>query len=229
MPMADEVVLVHGWGGSFATTWEASGFTLLLEESGKQVIGVDLLGHGTAPKPHDPAEYADLTTRIVEALPDRPVSAIGFSMGAITLLRLATREPQRFDRLVLAGIGRNVLGNDADRQRTIIDALTAADDEVADLDTVGRLFRQYADQPGNDRLALTAAMQRGPSVAFTDDDFARVTCPVLFVIGDQDFAGPADELAAKLPNASVKVLRHVDHFATPEAFGFIDAALDFVA
>ena len=227
--MADDVVLVHGWGGSFATTWEATGFTLLLEEAGKNVIGVDLLGHGAAPKPHDPAEYADLTTRVVDALPDRPVAAIGFSMGAITLLRLATREPQRFDRLLLAGIGRNVLETDADRGRVIIEALTAPDDEVAELDTVGRLFRQYADQPGNDRLALTAAMQRGPSIAFTDDDFARVACPVMFVIGDQDFAGPSDALAAKFPNATVTTLRHVDHFATTEAFGFIDAALDFVA
>jgi len=227
--MADEVVLVHGWGGSFATTWEASGFSLLLEEAGKQVIGVDLLGHGSAPKPHDPAEYADLTTRIVDALPDHPVDAIGFSLGAITLLALAVREPHRFSRLLLAGIGRNVLGNDPNRQRAIVDALTAPDDEIADLDTVGRLFRQYADQPGNDRLALTAAMQRGPSVPFTDEGFAKVTCPVLFVIGDNDFAGPADDLAAKFPNATVKELRNVDHFATPEAFGFIDAALDFVA
>lgn len=227
--MADEVVLVHGWGGSFATTWEASGFSLLLQEAGKQVIGVDLLGHGDAPKPHDPAEYTDLTTRITDAMPDHPVDAIGFSLGAITLLRLAVREPHRFDRLLLAGIGKNVLGSDPNRQQTIIDALTAPDDEVGELDTIGRLFRQYADQPGNDRLALTAAMQRGPSVAFTDDDFAKVTCPVLLVIGDQDFAGPADSLAALLPNATVKVLRNVDHFATPEAFGFIDAALDFVA
>lgn len=227
--MADEVVLVHGWGGSFATTWESTGFTLLLEESGKQVIGVDLLGHGTAPKPHDPEAYADLTTRIVEALPDHPVSAIGFSMGAITLLRLATREPHRFDRLLLAGIGMNVLSTDPLRNNVIIEALQAPPEAVADLDTVGRLFRQYAEQPGNDLAALTAAMQRGPSVQLTDDDFARVTCPVLLVIGDQDFAGPADPLAAKLPDATVKVLPKVDHFATTEAFGFIDAALDWVA
>ena len=53
------VVLVHGWGGSFATTWQHSGFTDLLADAGREVVGVDLLGHGTAPKPHDPDEYAD--------------------------------------------------------------------------------------------------------------------------------------------------------------------------
>ena len=52
-----------------------SGFTELLRDAGRTVIGVDLLGHGTAPKPHDPEAYDDLTTRVVEALPDEPVDA----------------------------------------------------------------------------------------------------------------------------------------------------------
>ena len=55
------VVLVHGWGGSFASTWQRNGFTALLDDAGLEVIGVDLLGHGDAPKPHDPDAYHDLT------------------------------------------------------------------------------------------------------------------------------------------------------------------------
>ena len=87
------VALVHGWGGSFASTWERSGFTALLEDAGVPVLGIDLLGHGDAPKPHDPDAYGDLTERIVGALPDSPVDAVGFSLGAITLLRLAIAQP----------------------------------------------------------------------------------------------------------------------------------------
>ena len=56
--MAPPVVLVHGWGGSFDSTWQLNGFTELLRDAGRAIIGVDLLGHGNAPKPHDPAEYA---------------------------------------------------------------------------------------------------------------------------------------------------------------------------
>ena len=102
--MADNsapIVLVHGWGGSFQTTWRQSGFTELLKDADREVIGVDLLGHGDAPKPHDPAEYADMTTRITDALPERPVDIVGFSLGAITTLRLATRRPELFQRIVL--------------------------------------------------------------------------------------------------------------------------------
>ena len=42
------VMCVHGWGGSFTATWERNGFTALLGDAGRPVIGVDLLGHGTA-------------------------------------------------------------------------------------------------------------------------------------------------------------------------------------
>ena len=64
------VVLVHGWGGSFTTTWQRSGFTALLADVERHVIGIDLLGHGTAPKPHEPEAYADLTERVFAAMPD---------------------------------------------------------------------------------------------------------------------------------------------------------------
>ena len=72
---------MHGWGGSFEQTWESTGFTELLRDAGRTVIGVDLLGHGTAPKPHETAAYADLTTRVRDACPGEPVDAIGFSLG----------------------------------------------------------------------------------------------------------------------------------------------------
>ena len=57
------VVMVHGWGGSFDRTWKTPGVSTLIEEEGRPVIGIDLLGHGEAPKPHNPADYADMTQR----------------------------------------------------------------------------------------------------------------------------------------------------------------------
>lgn len=218
------VVLVHGWGGSFETTWQRSGFTELLKDAGRPVIGVDLLGHGTAPKPHEPEAYDDLTARIVEAMPDEPVDAVGFSLGAMTLLKLATTIPDRFRRLVLAGIGRNVFDDDRSGAATIIAAL---DGTAAETDNTARLFAQYADQPGNDKVALKLVLQREhtrPHKGLIE----AVTCPTLVVIGDKDFAGPGDPLVEALPNAHLKVLRNTDHFATPESFGFIDATLEFL-
>ncbi|MGB8860025.1 MAG: alpha/beta fold hydrolase [Ilumatobacteraceae bacterium] len=218
------VVLVHGWGGSFETTWRRSGFTELLSDAGRRVIGVDLLGHGTAPKPHEPAAYADLTTRVVAAMPEEPVDAVGFSLGALTLLRVACAEPHRFRKLVLAGIGRNVLEPDDESGPRIVAAIEG---RAGDDDTAAHVFAQYAHQPGNDPIALAAIMRRERS-PFTAELLAAASCPTLVVIGDKDFAGPGDPLVAALPNATLKVLRNVDHFATPESFGFIDAALEFL-
>ncbi len=229
-PMSAPVVLVHGWGGSFASTWQRSGFTALLEDAGLDVIGVDLLGHGSAPKPHEPEAYADLTERIVAALPDEPVDAIGFSLGAMTLLRLATARPGLFNRIVLAGIGRNIFDRDDAGSKAIVAGLeaVAAGGDPSTLDNTVRLFTQYATQPGNDIDALTAVMKRAPSTEITPADCSAVTCPVLVVIGDKDFAYPGDELAAAFPNGRCETLRGVDHFATTEAFGFFDAALEFL-
>ena len=222
---APPVVLVHGWGGSFATTWEGTGFTMLLADAQREVIGVDLLGHGSAPKPHDPDAYADLTARVVEALPDVPVDAVGFSLGAMTLLRTAVARPDRFRRIVLSGIGRNVFERDDEATARIVEAIERhgeTDDQRA------RLFAQYAHQPGNDPIALGAVMRRPPAPPLGPDDLARVTCPVLVAVGDADFVLPADRLVEALPDARLRTLRRTDHFATPESFDFIDATLEFL-
>jgi pimeloyl-ACP methyl ester carboxylesterase len=222
--VAPPVVLVHGWGGSFESTWQRSGFTQLLDDADRTVIGVDLLGHGTAPKPHDLDAYNDLTTRVSEALPADPVDAIGFSLGAITLLRLAMVEPHRFNRLVLAGIGASLFDTDTSRTQRIVAALEGHGDPD---DNLARMFVQYANQPDNDIIALTAVMKRIRHPP-QPEMLATVTCPTLVVIGDRDFAGPGEPLIDALPNATLRTLRNVDHFATPEAFGFIDAALEFL-
>ena len=224
------VVLVHGWGGSYETTWRRTGFTALLDDAGRPVVGVDLLGHGEAPKPHDPAAYTDLTTRIDDALPDEPVDAVGFSMGAMALLRLAVRRPDRFRRLVLAGIGTNVLRPDHRGAARIAAGLEAVRDgaALASLDQPVRVFVQYALRPDNDLEALWAVMARPPTDDLDPADLARVTCPVSVIVGDRDPVHPGDDLAAAFPDGRAVSLRGVDHFRTPEDFGFIDATLEFL-
>ena len=231
--MTVPVVLVHGWGGSFESTWERTGFTALLADAGREVIGVDLLGHGTAPKPHDPEAYADLSARIVEALPAGPVDAVGFSLGALTLLQTAIAAPGRFQRLVLAGIGRNVFERDDAATARILagvegTAEVAAGEAVGEFDILARLFGQYATIEGNDPLALAAVLRRPDPGPITPADLSIIACPVLVALGDHDFARPAEALVRALPNARYVELRHTDHFATPESFAFIDAVLEFL-
>ena len=220
--MAPPVVLVHGFGTSFDLTWVANGWVDLLADEGREVIGVDLLGHGSAPKPTDPEAYDDLGERVRDVLPDEPVDAIGFSLGAKTLLQVAGAAPDRFRSLIVAGVGANLF-RDADHS-AVVEAVRTGDDGG---NPALRYFAGLADLPGNDRAALAACMANGggrPSA----EALASITCPVLVVLGDADFAGPADPLVDALPDATLVTLPRTDHAKTPKSFAFIDAALDFL-
>ena len=219
------VLLVHGLASSFDLNWREPGWVDLLSDAGREVIGVDLLGHGKADKPHDPAAYADVADDIVAALPDdgSVVQAIGFSMGARLLLEVASSMPSRFEKIVVAGIGAGVFtGGSSEALASAIEGGV-----VDEAHGTARLFAQFAAGSGNDPKALGAFLRR-KSAPLDRSKLAQLTCPVLVVLGDKDFAAPAEPLVEALPNATFVSLKGVDHFATPKDFKFIDAALDFL-
>jgi pimeloyl-ACP methyl ester carboxylesterase len=221
------VLLVHGFASSFERNWREPGWVDLLSDAGREVIGLDLLGHGSADKPHDPEAYNDLENDVAAALPDDEsvqVDAIGFSMGAILLLKVATRHPDRFNRIIVGGVGANVFGGGGGSEAIANAVEGGVNDESP---AIARVFAQFAAGSDNDPKALAACMRR-QSTPITRDDLAKVVCPVLVVIGDKDFAGPADPLVEALPNPKLVTLAGVDHFATPREFKFIDAALEFL-
>jgi pimeloyl-ACP methyl ester carboxylesterase len=220
--MSTPVALVHGFATSSARTWGDNGWLDLLADSGRATIPIDLLGHGTAEKPHDPAAYDQLEALVAAQLPDEPVDAIGFSLGARVLLTLASETPERFGRLVLTGVGANLLRSEGSDL-----VLRAIEGDGDPTNPVVQYFAGLAQQPGVDRSALAACL-RSPRPTLTPERLARVDLPVLVVIGDKDFAGPGEPLVEALPNAELVTLRNVDHFATPKDFGAIDATLDFL-
>ena len=217
------VLLVHGFASSAEHNWRHPGWLDLLADCGRETIAIDLPGHGTAPKPADPASYQKVEAHVAAAVQGRePLDAIGFSAGAHVLLRLAADQPGTFRRLALLGIGRAVL-EPADPE-PIVAALTGEPDPE---NVVGMVFRRLADGPGNDRAALVAFLRR-PQRPLTPADLARVTAQVLVVLGDQDPAGPGDGLVAALPDARLVTLRGVDHFGTPADVRCMQAVLGFL-
>jgi pimeloyl-ACP methyl ester carboxylesterase len=224
--MADiPVILVHGFASSFERNWREPGWVDLLHDEGRQVIGVDLLGHGQADKPHDPVAYASLERDIATALPaEGLVDAIGFSLGAQLLLRVAADNPGRFRRLVVGGVGENVFrAADSEPAARAIEAGETSEGDPA----VAQAFATFARAAGNDPAALAACLRRSSS-PLEPAQLSHLDCAVLVVLGDRDFAGPADPLVAALPDARLVTLHGADHFGTPKDFRFIDAALEFL-
>jgi pimeloyl-ACP methyl ester carboxylesterase len=217
------VLLVHGFASSAEHNWRQPGWLDLLADCGREAIAVDLPGHGTAPRPADPAAYQEVEAHVAAAVEGRePIDAIGFSAGAHVLLRLAADQPGRFRRLALLGIGRSVF-EPADPE-PIVAALTGDPDPE---NVPGMVFRRLADGLGNDRDALIAFLRR-PQRPLTEADLARVATQVLIVLGDKDPAGPGDGLVAALPDARLVTLRGVDHFGTPGDVRCMQAVLDFL-
>ena len=218
------VVCLHGFGTSYKSTWVANGWTALLEDAGREVIGIDMLGHGSAEKPTDPTAYEALEQDVLSHFPDTPVDAIGFSMGSAVLLHLASNSPERFNRLVVSGVGRNLF----DRDQSFRDAIAKAVETGLAENPELRYFAQLPEAPEANREALAAFMRRKSPPEFSPDTLANLTTPTLIVVGDKDFVYPPDQLVASLPDVKLVTLSGVDHFATPKNFGFIDAALDFL-
>jgi pimeloyl-ACP methyl ester carboxylesterase len=225
MPDYPPVALVHGFASSFAHGWEHNGWTDLLADAGRKVLRIDLPGHGESPPTTDPAAFADVQGTLAEVIaPHAPVDAVGFSTGARLLLGLAAQDPGRLRKLVVIGVGDNLFR--AEDREPLARALESGDDVAAE-DIGAQLFVRLARTAGNDPQALAAFLRR-PERPLTEEELAGVACPVLVVIGDRDFSGPADRLVGALPDAELVTLRNVDHFAAPRDFNCIDRSLGFI-
>ena len=215
------VVLLHGFGSTFDHNWVQTGWVDILADAHCTAPVIDLPGHGSSDRATDPAAYVSVEEDVASILPER-TSAVGFSAGAQILLRIAVAHPERFDRLVLLGVGDNVF-EESDNS-SLVDALESG----AEPENVqARVFTRLAASTGNDPMALAAYLRR-KAPRLTPDDLAVVTCPVLVVLGQEDFVPSADRLVEALPSATLVSVAGVDHFATPSDFGVIDATMRFL-
>jgi pimeloyl-ACP methyl ester carboxylesterase len=219
------VVLIHGFASSFEHGWTRQGWPDLLADEGRTVVAVEMLGHGASARPHDFAAYEELEAHALAQIPDEPVDAVGFSAGAMTLLRLAIDHPSRFRRIVLMGIGDTIF--EGGEPTKIVEALEAPDGPPVD-DILGVSFRRLADSESNDRAALIAFLRR-PSHPFEISRLAQVSAAALVIVGDRDNSYPATRLHEALPDAELLVIHGLDHFSTPADYRAMEAALAFVA
>jgi pimeloyl-ACP methyl ester carboxylesterase len=198
-----------------------------LEQAGWAVIAPDLPGHGSAPKHQEPHAYADLENDVFSLVEkSQNVVGVGFSLGARVVLGIEVDHPGTFQRIVIAGVGANLLSDYS--TDAMAEAIESGHGELGG-DPLARAILSAIRGPNNDALALAAFLKRPRRNRFAPSDFAAIRCPVLVVVGDNDpRAHPTEPLFEVLEKGSLLVVPGADHFGTMRSPDFLYTALDFI-
>jgi len=230
------VVLIHGFTSNRHENWRRLGWYGAFERKHMRMAALDCRGHGESAKPHDKAAYSRAAmvgdiVALLDHLGAERADLVGYSMGARIALAAGLAHPARFPLIVLGGIGGKLF-----EPRPPGDPMAEAM-EAQDADSISnemlRSFRRFADEQGEDRLAL-AALTRAQDAPFTREEVAKLSVPALVVAGrSDDLAGDPRALADIIPGARAVTLPGCDHFsAIPHAlfkaavFDFLDGVLE---
>ncbi len=225
---APPLVLV-GSLGSTLDVWRAQ---LDVLETGSRVIRLDLRGHGGSPVPSGPYSIADLGGDVVATLDElglERVAYCGLSIGGMIGLWLATRAPERIERLVVISTSAHVDGT-AYRARAAAVREAGSPKVVAD-DVVARWFTrvwgaEHAEVVACYRAMIADTPAEGYSscaeaVAGFDHrrELAGIGAPTLVIAGGEDEAIPPEHgrlIAEAVPASQLAVIGRAAHLVSVE-------------
>ncbi|WP_175042195.1 alpha/beta fold hydrolase [Burkholderia lata] len=154
------VVLVHGTGGTARNHY---GFLFPILESRQRVLALDF-----AP-PAGGAELAlsdleDQVKAVIEqVLPGRPVTLVGYSLGAVVAAGIASTRPDLVRNLVLIAGWLKTDGQQLIRNKVWRDLYQSGSRAIADFTVFCAFSRSFSSFISPDRLrAITEMIQPGP-------------------------------------------------------------------
>lgn len=238
----EPLLLLHGGLGLI----EMFGPNLATLAEGREVIGVDLQGHGRTPlgdRPIDLEDIGDDLAVILDALGYDQVDVLGYSFGGGAALRLAVQHPDKVRRLavVSAGYARDGFFAEMLPQQAAVGAGLAemmkgtpmyqsyaavapdVDEFPALLDAMGALMRQPYDWSADVKALAMPVM-----LVYGDADMYRPEHIVAFyqlLGGGLRDAGWMRETMAQNRLAILPDLTHYEIFASPR---LVEAALPFL-
>jgi 2-succinyl-6-hydroxy-2,4-cyclohexadiene-1-carboxylate synthase len=236
----ERLVLVHGFTQT-GDVWRELAARLA---DRREILAVDLPGHGATPTQHDGADLWE-TARLIGEVGEE-ATYVGYSLGARALLHLAIAEPRLVKRLVLVGAKAGFTDREAAAARAASDEAMAARIDALSQERLHEFIDDWLRLPFNARLR-EAAQQRelrltnrasGLSASLRHcgsgvqealwPHLPALTMPVLTVYAEHDLPAVAEDnqrLAAAIgPNASsLRVLGagHSIPFEAPETFAGI--------
>lgn len=238
------LLLLHGFTGS-ADEWAD---VLPRLAPLRDVVAVDLIGHGRSSAPDDPARYTmEACVRDLLALLDGlglgRIDVLGYSMGGRVALHLAAAAPARVGRLILESASPGIAdpgeraeraaSDDALAERIERDGLAWFVDHWASIP----LFSSQAALPAEERAALRARRLRGSARGYANSlrgmgagrqtslwaRLPELATPALLISGELDvkYVRLNSAMAALMPDARHAIVPgagHTVHLEQREAF-----------
>jgi pimeloyl-ACP methyl ester carboxylesterase len=183
------LVLLHG--GLGATEMFGPNLPALAKD--RQIIGVDLQGHGRTPdidRPLSAELMAGDIAGLIEHLKLERPDVMGYSLGGGVAIFLAARDPELVGRLVIVStpFRRNGFYPDILRQQALV---TAAAAEAMKQTAMYELYARLAPRP-EDWPRLLGKLGEGMSKDFDySSEIVKIEATTLIVAGDADIFPPA--------------------------------------
>lgn len=186
------IVLLHG---AFCTIDGCFGQLVKLLSRSRQVIAVELQGHGhTADidRPLSTVSMADDVAALLGRLKIASADVYGYSMGGGVATQLALRHPGLVRKLVIAGAALTKEGV----QPGTIEMIRSLKPEMLEGSPFHDAYKKTSPHPERFRTLVKKVQGLDSMNGYKLDDVRKIKAPVLVLLGDADF--PTVEHGAQL-------------------------------
>lgn len=223
-----DLVMLHGWSMHSAVWQEMAAnlskqFTLHL---------VDLPGHGKSGWQQNALEIETIVETLADQLPTKAFW-LGWSLGGLISIAMATRHPDRVEKLILLAATPKFVQAD-DWSCAVEKAVFIQFYDHLDSDQAGTLqrflllqargsarsrdtIRSLSDQLGIENPPVDEALKAGLDLLIEQDlrkELSTLTCPIQMLLGERDTLIPRDMLlmAKQIqPNIQTVLLKGAGH------------------
>jgi pimeloyl-ACP methyl ester carboxylesterase len=218
----EPLLLLHGGGGCHED-WIYAGRDQFLSKY--RLIAPDARGHGRSTNPQKAITHRQCALDALALLDHLGIArcrAIGLSMGANTLLHMATLQPDRIQAMVLVSATMYF----PEQARVIMRQVQVENQPQKEWKAMRKRHKL-----GDEQIMALWEWQRGMKDSYDDMNFtppalARITASTLIVYGDRDFLYPVEmavEMYRAIPRSALWVVPNGSHGPV-----FLEAAQQFV-
>jgi len=224
----EPLVLLHG-GGGVGANWE---LIFKVPPQGYQLVIPDLRGHGRSTNPSPEFTFRQLALDVFGLLDRLGIArfkAIGLSLGAKTLLHIATQQPERVEAMVLVSATPYF----PEQARSLMRQLTPDNRSDAEWQQMRQWHRQGDEQIRKLWRQMHALRDSYDDMNFTPPYLSTITARTLIVHGDRDALYPVNlamEMYAAIPRSYLWIVPNGGHgpIFGDLAVGFVETVLAFL-